>query len=102
MTGFDDCQRLETLRDKLSLAQEILESTSQVAEMIQTLRPELQPEMEPDIRNGACPFNFIAGYIKRVEGFKQTAAALEKQTKGASKIVSSDQVYATISVFTPF
>lgn len=102
MTGFDDCQRLETLRDKLSLAQEILESTSQVAEMIQNLCLELQPGMEPSFGNDTRPFNFIAGYIKRVEGFKQTAAALEKQTKGASRIVSSDRVYATIFIFTPF
>jgi hypothetical protein len=90
-TSFKDCQRLQDIIHRLSLSQEVLEATLQVAYMIERQHSSQEAYQDrnmigyPDVSTG------IQAVIQKIQGFKRTAAVLEKYADGTSHLVSTTQ-----------
>lgn len=86
-TSFKDCQRLQDIIHKLSLSQEVLDSTLQVAHMLE----RQHNSQDRNTKEDSDISTRIQSAIQKIQGFKRTATVLEKYANGASHLVSITQ-----------
>lgn len=85
---FVDFQRLQKLVDTLSLAREILKSVERIAYTIRSKENDLRLLEHTKNDFDSHRLCRISGYIKRLQGFTRTAAALGRQAESISLLVS--------------
>jgi hypothetical protein len=90
-TSFNDCQRLQDIINRLSLSEEVLESTLQVAYMIERQHNSQEGHQDRNMKEYHDISTGIQTAIRKIQGFKRTAAALEKHADGTSRLVSITQ-----------